>query len=85
VERDFRRKFFLKEGETLENGAVASGDLNVEIVIVQRLEFDLNVAGLHDFVDLSVLLSTNKLAMLVREFDLEADLVLVDLLEAPLE
>ena len=85
MERDFRRKFFLKEGETLENGAVASGDLNVEIVIVQRLEFDLNVAGLHDFVDLSVLLSTNKLAMLVREFDLEADLVLVDLLEAPLE
>jgi len=83
MERDFRRKFFLKEGETLENGAVASGNLNVEIVIIQRLEFYLDVAGLHNLVDLSVLLSTNELAMLVREFDLEADLVLVDLSEAP--
>ena len=73
----------MKEGEALENGAVASGNLNVEIVIIQRLEFDLDVAGLHDLVDLSVLLSTNKLAMLVREFDLEADLVLVDLSETP--
>jgi len=79
VERDLRRKFFLKEGETLENGAVASGNLNVEIVIIQRLELDLDVAGLHDLIDLSVLLSTDKLAMLVRKFDLEADLVLVDL------
>ena len=69
----------MKEGETLENGTVASGNLNVEVVIIQRLEFDLDVAGLHDLVDLSVLLSTDKLAMLVREFDLEADLVLVDL------
>ena len=79
MERDLRGKFFLKEGETLENGTVASGNLNVEVVIIQRLEFDLDVAGLHDLVDLSVLLSTDKLAMLVREFDLEADLVLVDL------
>lgn len=63
----------------MENGTVASGNLNVEVVIIQRLEFDLDVAGLHDLVDLSVLLSTDKLAMLVREFDLEADLVLVDL------
>ena len=69
----------MKEGETLENGTVASGNLNVEVVIIQRLEFDLDVAGLHDLVDLSVLLSTDKLAMLGREFDLEADLVLVDL------
>lgn len=83
VERDFRRKLFLKEGETLENRTVASGNLNVEIVIVQRLEFDLDVAGLHDFVDFPVLLSTDELAVLVRKLDLETDLVLVNLSEAP--
>jgi len=72
----------LKEGKALENGTIAAGNLNVEIVIVQRLEFDLDVAGLHDLVDLSVLLSANKLAVLVRKLDLEADLMLVDLSEA---
>ena len=72
----------MKEGKALENGTIAAGNLNVEIVIVQRLEFDLDVAGLHDLVDLSVLLSANKLAVLVRKLDLEADLMLVDLSEA---
>lgn len=81
MERDFRRKFFLKEGETLKDGTVTARNLNVEIVIVQRLEFDLDVAGLHDFVDLSVLLSTDKLAVLIRELNLEADLELVTLSE----
>ena len=71
----------MKEGKALENGTVAAGDLNVEIVIIQRLEFNLDVTGLHDLVDLSVLLSTNKLAVFVREFYLEANLVLVDLSE----
>ena len=71
----------MKEGETLENGTITARNLNVEIVIVQCLKFDLDVAGLHDFVDLSVLLSANKLAVLVRKLDLEADLVLVDLSE----
>ena len=69
----------MKEGKTLENRTVTTGNLNVEIVIVQSLEFDLNVAGLHDFVDLSVLLSANEFTVLVRELDLEANLVLVDL------
>ena len=50
-------------------------------MIVQRLELDLDVAGLHDFIDLSVLLSTDKLAMFIRKLNLEADLVLVDLSE----
>jgi len=81
VERDFRRKFFLKESETLKNGTVAARNLNVEVVIVERLEFDLDVAGLHDFVYLSVLLSTNELAVLIRKLYLEADLVLVGLAE----
>ena len=79
VEGDFGRKLFLKECKTLENGAVTARDLDVEIVIIQCLEFYLDVAGLHDFVDLSVLLSTNKFAVLVCELDLEADLVLIDL------
>jgi hypothetical protein len=79
MERDLRRKFLLKESKTLENGTVAARNLDVEIVIVQRLEFDLDVAGLHDFVDLSVLLSTDKLAVLVSKLNLEADLMLVDL------
>ena len=73
----------MKEGKTLEDGTVAAGNLNVEIVIIQRLEFDLDVACLHNLVDLSVLLSADELAVLVGKFDLEADLVLVDLSEAP--
>ena len=63
----------------MENRAIAAGNLNIEIVIVQRLKFYLDVAGLHDFVDLSVLLSADKFTMLVRKFDLKADLVLIDL------
>ena len=69
----------MKEGEALKNGTVAARNLNVEIVIVQRFELYLDVAGLHDFVDLSVLLSADELAVLVRKLDLETDLVLVDL------
>ena len=65
----------------MKDGTVTARNLNVEIVIVQRLEFDLDVAGLHDFVDLSVLLSTDKLAVLIRELNLEADLELVTLSE----
>lgn len=79
MERDFGRKFFLEEGETLENRAIAARNFNVEIVIVKRLEFYLDVAGLHDFVDLPVLLSTDKLAVLICKLDLKANLVLVDL------
>lgn len=81
MERDFRRKLFLKESKTLENGTVTAGNLDVEIVVVQSLELDLDIAGLHDFVDLPVLLSTNKLAVFVRKLDLEADFVLVNLSE----
>jgi len=81
MERYFRRKFFLEESETLKDGTVTARNLDVEIVIVQRFEFDLDVAGLHDFVDLSVFLSTNKLAVVIRELNLEADLELVALSE----
>ena len=84
MERDFRRELFLKKSETMKNGTVTTRNLDVEIVIVQRLEFDLDVAGLHDFINFSVLLPANELAVLIRKLDLETNLVLVDLSEAPL-
>lgn len=69
----------MKKRKTLENRAVAARNLDIEIVIIQCLEFYLDVAGLHDFVDLSILLSTNKFTVLVCKLDLEADFVLIDL------
>ena len=79
VERDLRRQLFLQQRETLQNGRVASRDVDEEVVLVERLELDLNVRRLHDLVNLAVLLTANEFAVLVRKLDLEADLVMESL------
>lgn len=75
VERDLRGKFFLEESKTLENGGVVARDVDQEVVIVERFEFDFHVRRLHDLIDLPVLLATDELAVFVCELDLEAYLV----------
>ena len=49
-------------------------------MLVECLELDLDVGGLHDLVYLAVLLSAYELAMFVGEFYLEANLVMERLL-----
>ena len=48
-------------------------------MLVERLEFDLDVGRLHNLVDLAILLATDELAVLVSELDLEAYLVMIGL------
>ena len=48
-------------------------------MLIERLELDLNVRCLHDLVDLAVLFATNELAVLIRELDLETNLVMESL------
>jgi len=45
-------------------------------VVVERLKLDFDIGRLHDFVDLAVLLSADEVAVFVRQFNLEADLVM---------
>ena len=59
---------------------VVACNVDEEVVVIEGLELDLDVGGLHDLVDFAVLLSTDKLAVLVGELDLEADLVVEGLL-----
>lgn len=44
-------------------------------MLVERLELDFHIRGLHDLIDLAVLLAADKLAMLVGQLNLEANLV----------
>jgi hypothetical protein len=48
-------------------------------MIVECLEFDLDISALHDLVDLPVFLSADKLSMFVGELYLEANLVVESL------
>lgn len=59
----------------MQDRCVIAGDVDQEVVFVKGLELDLHVSRLHDLVDLAVLLSTNELAVLIGELDLEANLV----------
>ena len=75
MERDLGRKLLLKERETLENRPVAASNVDEEVVLVEGLELDLDVGGLHDLVDLAVPLPADEFAVLIRELNLEANLV----------
>ena len=48
-------------------------------MLVEGLELDLHIGCLHDLVDLAVLLPADEFAVLVRKFDLEADLMMESL------
>jgi hypothetical protein len=48
-------------------------------VIVERFKLDLDIARLHDFVNLPVFLATDELAMLIRKLNLETDFMLINL------
>jgi len=60
----------------LENRRIIASNVDEEVVVIKRLELDLDVGRLHYFVDLAILFATNKLAMLVGKLDLEANLVM---------
>ena len=45
-------------------------------MVIKRLELDLDICRLHNFVNLSVLLSTDEFSMFICEFNLEANLVM---------
>ena len=68
-------ELLLKKSEALQDGRVVAGDVDEEVVLIECLEFDLDVGGLHDLVDLAVLLAADELPVLVRELNLEAYLV----------
>ena len=59
------------------NGAnIIASNVDQEVLIVERLELNFGVCHRHDLVDLAVLLPADKLPMLIRELQLEANLVL---------
>jgi len=60
----------------LENRSIIAGNVDEEVVIIKRLELDLDIGCLHNFVDLAILFATDELAMLVGKLDLEANLVM---------
>ena len=60
----------------MENGCIGASDVDEEVVLVERLELDFHIRGLHDLIDLAVLLAADKLAMLVGQLNLEANLVM---------
>ena len=48
-------------------------------MVIERLELDLDICRLHNFVNLAVLLSTDEFPMFICEFNLEANLVMKSL------
>jgi hypothetical protein len=75
VKRDFGGQFLLKHRETVKSSRIAAGNVDEEVIVVERLELDLDVGRLHDLVEFAVLLARDELAVFVRELDLEPDLV----------
>ena len=75
VERDLRRQLLLQQRQALQDRPITASDVNEEVVFVERLELDLDVSGLHNLVDLAVLLPADEFAVLIRELNLEANLV----------
>lgn len=64
---------------------IATSYVNEEVVIIERLELDLDVGRLHNLVELAVLLARDEFSVLVRELNLEADLVMERLDEVEFE
>ena len=65
----------MKKGESLQDRCVIAGDVDQEVVFVESLKLNLHVSSLHDLVDLAVLLPADEFAVLIRELNLEANLV----------
>ena len=63
----------------MENRGIVTSDVDEEIIIIEGLELDLDVGGLHDLVDLAVLFAANKLAVFVGKLNLEANFVVESL------
>lgn len=76
MERYLSGQLLLQERETLKDRRVVTGDVNEEVMFVERLELDLDVCRLHDLVDFAVLFPAYELPVLICEFNLEADLVM---------
>lgn len=76
MEGDFGGQLLLQQAETLKNRVVVAGDVDEEVVVVKRLELDLDVGRLHDLVNLPILFPADELAMLVGQLNLEAYFVM---------
>lgn len=48
-------------------------------MIVESLEFDLDIGGLHNLVDLSIFLTADEFTVLIRQFNLETNFVMESL------
>lgn len=79
VERDLSWQLLLQKRQTLEDRPVTSGDVDEEVVLIERLELDLDIGGLHDLVYLAILLAADELTVLVGKLNLEAYLVVESL------
>lgn len=78
MERDAGWHFLLDQRKSVLHAVVRrSRYINVEVVLPIVVKKDLNVALTHDFVDLAVLLATDKLFVLVGKLNLDLDRVLL--------
>jgi len=72
VERDRGRHFKLYQIQTVLGRLVlGAAHVDVKVVLVPTIKDNLDIALAHDLVDLSILLATDKLFMLVRELNLD--------------
>lgn len=77
VKRDGCRHLLLHQAQALLHGVVCMAlNFDVEVVLAKVVKHNLDVALPHDFVDFSILLSTDKLLVLIGELDLDSNLVL---------
>lgn len=75
MERDLGWKLLLQHVQASQRAVVVTRELDQEVMVVQRLKLDFGVGRLSDLVYLAVLLAADEVAMLVRELEREANLV----------
>lgn len=78
MERDLSRQLLLQHRESMKGARITSREVNEEIVVVERLKLDFDVPRL-DLVQFPILLTRDKVAVIVGEFELETNLVVESL------
>lgn len=77
MERNRRRHLLLDEGEALFHRFVrGSHDVDVEVVLVEAIKDDLDVALAHNLVDFAIFFAADELLVLIGQLDLDPNLIL---------
>lgn len=77
VERNLGRQLLLEQRQTVKGtGHRVGTEVDQKVVVVERFKLDFDIGGLHNFGKLAILLSCDKVTVLIGQLNLESNLVM---------